>query len=142
MRSQGGSVDEQEVLNLLREWESRHANVDVGPSEGRRTERLKVRWTLQVVAVDRQSPKPLRVDKGVVIDISATGLGFITRTPISAGEWCLCFISPPGQKPPLMVLGRAMWQKPVHDAFGAGMEFLVWHEAAEQDTALEMAKTG
>ncbi|MCZ6678549.1 MAG: PilZ domain-containing protein [Candidatus Poribacteria bacterium] len=132
-------VSQSELFRILREWESRYWSVP--PAEvSQRAERFRVKWKVRVGVVNKSSPNPLAFDNGQAINISATGLGLITRHSISPGDWCLCLLHVPEPNAPFVVLGQAIWQTPVNAVFATGVELVLWQNEKELDQALWLAK--
>jgi hypothetical protein len=132
-------VTYSELLEILRKRESRYWHL-ASTKAGRRAERFKVRWWFQVAVVDKSSPASTEFDDGYAMNISATGLGLLTRRPMLVGSWCLCFIYPPVPDAPFTVLGKILWQKPINEVFATGIEFILWQDEREHDLALTLAQ--
>ena len=146
MKKQGAKdkkrfVSHEELLDILRDWERRHANVNVG-AKLQRPERMKVLWKLGVAAVKKPLTTSLEFDEGRVLNISASGFGSIIQLPssVSAGDWCLCLLFPPAPNIPFIALGQVIWQKPIREMFVTGIEFLMWQDEEELNLALQMAQ--
>jgi hypothetical protein len=133
-------VSDEELIRILRKWEARYWSETTISSTRRREERFKVQWKLKVAAVNKQSPIPLEFDDGWIINISKTGLGFVTKSPISPGDWSLCLLNPRAPNTPFIVLVKTIWQKPVNSVFATGTEFWVWQNDPEQEMVLHLAR--
>jgi len=93
-----------------------------------------------VAVVDKSSPTSTEFDDGYAMNISAIGLGLLTRRPMPVGSWCLCFIYPRVPDAPFTVFWKILWQKPINEVFATGIEFILWQDEREHDLALTLAQ--